>query len=101
MYLTTVNEQHVVPNVYDSNYDAFSKALVKSEFHGAKMTVIASCNASVVGQTGIVAMETKNTFKIVGQDNRIRSESDMQLTTILNEIISVPIFSYSKERIDF
>lgn len=77
MYLTTVNDQNVVPNVYDSNYDAFSKALVKSEFHGAKITVIASCNASVVGQTGIVAMETKNTFKIVGQDNRIRSESDL------------------------
>lgn len=74
MFLTTVNDQHVVPNVYDSNYDAFSKALVKSDFHGAKITVIASCNASVVGQTGIVAMETKNTFKIVGQDNRVRSK---------------------------
>lgn len=74
IYLTMVNERHTVPNVYDSNYDAFSKALVKSDFHGAKVTVIASCNASVVGHTGIVVMETKNTFKIVGPDNRIRSE---------------------------
>lgn len=76
MYLTMEEGQPVVPNVYDSNYDAFSKALVKSDFHGALVTVVASCNASVVGQTGIVAMETKNTFKIVGKDNRMRSKCD-------------------------
>lgn len=75
MYLTTMPDgRYVVPGVSDSNYDAFSKALVKSDFHGARITVIASCNATMVGQTGIVAMETKNTFKIVGQDNRVRSK---------------------------
>lgn len=63
-----------VPEVYNNKYDAFSKTLVKSDFHGAKVTVIASCNPSLVGQTGIVAMETKNTFKIVSEDNRVRSE---------------------------
>lgn len=62
-----------VPEVYDSNYDHFSKTLVKSDLHGAKITVECSSNPSLVGQTGIVAMETRNTFKIVGVDNRIRS----------------------------
>lgn len=62
-----------VPEVYDSKYDHFSKTLVKSDLHGAKITVECSCNPSLVGQTGIVAMETRNTFKIVGVDNRIRS----------------------------
>lgn len=62
-----------VPEVYDSNYDHFSKTLVKSDLHGAKLTIECSCNPSLVGQTGIVAMETRNTFKIVGIDNRIRS----------------------------
>lgn len=98
MYLTETNGQHAVPNVYDSNYDAFSKALVKSDFHGAKVTVIASCNASVVGQTGIVAMETKNTFKIVGQDDRIRSKWN-SLQKEIRTTKSEFIFSYSKDRI--
>ena len=62
-----------VPEVYESNYDHFSKTLVKSDLHGAKITVECSCNPSLVNQTGIVAMETRNTFKIVSADNRIRS----------------------------
>lgn len=74
IYLTDRNGQHMIPNVNDSNYDAFSKALVKSDFHGARVTVVASCNPSLVGQSGIVAMETRNTFIIVGIDDRIRSE---------------------------
>lgn len=68
------NGRLTVPEVYDNKYDAFSKTLVKSDFHGAKVMVIASCNPSLVGQTGIVAMETKNTFKIVSEDNRVRSK---------------------------
>lgn len=63
-----------VPEVHESTYDNFSKTLMKSDFHGAKITVESSCNPSLVGQTGIVAMETRNTFKIISQDNRIRSE---------------------------
>lgn len=62
-----------VPEVYENTYDAFSKTLIKSDLNGAKVTVIASCNPSLVGQTGIVAMETRNTFKIISVDNRIRS----------------------------
>lgn len=62
-----------VPEVHDNGYDAFSKTLIKSDLHGAKITVIASCNPSLVGQSGIVAMETRNTFKIVSHDNRTRS----------------------------
>lgn len=61
-----------VPEVHESNYDAFSKTLIKSDLHGAKVTVEASCNPSLVGQTGIVAMETRNTFKIISVDDRIR-----------------------------
>lgn len=64
-----------VPEVYESNYDSFSKTLVKSDLHGAKITVECSCNPSLVGQTGIVAMETRNTFKIISTDNRIRSKT--------------------------
>lgn len=62
-----------VPEVYESGYDAFSKTLIKSDLNGAKVSVVASCNPSLVGKTGIVAMETRNTFKIISEDNRLRS----------------------------
>lgn len=68
-----------VPEVHDNGYDAFSKTLIKSDLHGAKITVIASCNPSLVGQSGIVAMETRNTFKIVSHDNRTRSMNTLIL----------------------
>lgn len=63
------------PEVHEKSYDAFTKLLVKCDLHGAKIGVIASCNPSLVGQIGIVVMETRNTFKIVGTDNKTRSKS--------------------------
>lgn len=75
-YLKTSDDGSIVaPEVFEKSYEPFSKLLVKSDFHGAKITVIASCNPSLVNQTGIVAMETRNTFKIVSEDNRTRSKS--------------------------
>ena len=38
------------------------------------MTVIRSKCYSLVGISGIVAMETKNTFKLLGKDNIVRSK---------------------------
>lgn len=58
---------------YDPGYDNFSKLLIKSDFHGAIVTVIRSKCPGHVGASGIVAMDTKNTFKIVSADNRLRS----------------------------
>lgn len=78
-----------IPEVYDSNYDHFSKTLVKSDLHGAKITVECSCNPSLVGQTGIVAMETRNTFKIVGIDNRIRSMHVIHCVCFVQVVIIV------------
>lgn len=63
-----------VPEVHENAYDAFSKTLIKSDLHGAKVTVLASCNPSLVHHTGIIAMETRNTFKIISEDDKIRSE---------------------------
>lgn len=62
------------PSVEDSTYDAFSKVLVKSDFHGAIVTVVRSRCPSLVGTNGIVAMDTKNTFKVLGKDNKLRSK---------------------------
>lgn len=70
-----------VPEIHENIYDGFSKTLMKADLHGAKVTVIASCNPSLVGQTGIVAMETRNTFKIISHDDRIRSEFKSSLSS--------------------
>lgn len=64
----------IPPTVEDSSYDAFSKILVKSDFHGAIVTVTRSRCPSLVGVNGIVAMDTKNTFKVLGKDNKLRSK---------------------------
>lgn len=65
---------NIPPSVEESSYDNFSKTLVKSDFHGAIVTVTRSRCPSLVGVNGIVAMDTKNTFKVLGKDNKLRSK---------------------------
>lgn len=62
------------PEPHEPGYDNFAKLLVKSDFHGAVVRVVRSKCPGHVGTEGIVAMDTKNTFKVVGRDNRMRSE---------------------------
>ncbi|KAM7355382.1 ribonuclease P/MRP subunit POP4 [Cochliomyia hominivorax] len=62
-----------VPNVYDAGYDAFSKLLVKTDLHGAKMYVMQSKCPTLVGLSGIVVLDTKNVLKLLGKDDRIRT----------------------------
>lgn len=69
----SLNQTSILPDVSDANYDGFSKLLTKLDFHGARLTVTRSKCPSLVGSTGIVALDTKNTFKICSQDNRLRS----------------------------
>ena len=47
--------------------------LLKADYHGAMVTVSASKCPSLIGQTGIVVMETKNTFQIIRKDDKLRS----------------------------
>ena len=61
------------PEVHEAAYENFSKLLMKSDFHGSIVTVTRSKNPSLVGASGIVAMDTKGTFKILGRDNKLRS----------------------------
>lgn len=62
-----------VPEVYDTGYDAFSKLLVKTDLHGAKMYVTQSKCPTLVGLSGIVVLDTKNVLKLLGKDDRLRT----------------------------
>lgn len=44
-----------------------------SDFHGAYIKIIQAKNPSTIGIEGIVMQETEQTFRVISQDNRIRT----------------------------
>lgn len=68
-----LNENSKIPDISDIKYDNFSKLLVKTDLHGAKINVIKSHCPSYIGLNGIIILDTKNTFKIVSKDNKTRT----------------------------
>ncbi|KAJ8683211.1 hypothetical protein QAD02_019003, partial [Eretmocerus hayati] len=57
----------------NSNWENVNQRLIKADYHGAKITVIRSKCPSVIGIHGIVIQDTKNTFRLLGKDNVIRT----------------------------
>ncbi|KAL4234044.1 RNase P/RNase MRP complex subunit [Mactra antiquata] len=49
-----------------------NERLLKADYHGCMITVRKTKCPSLLGQSGIVLMETKNTFKIVTKDNKLK-----------------------------
>ncbi|XP_069684024.1 ribonuclease P protein subunit p29 [Periplaneta americana] len=54
-------------------WNQFSQLLMKADFHGAHLKVVRSVCSSLVGKSGIVVFDTKNTFKLIGTDNIVRT----------------------------
>lgn len=54
------------------NQVAAANKLLKADYHGAEITVIASRCPSLIGHKGIVVMETKQTFQIIKSDNTLK-----------------------------
>ena len=46
--------------------------LLKADYHGAIVIVSKSKTPSLIGQTGIILQETKNVFKIVTKENKVK-----------------------------
>ncbi|KAL4269223.1 Ribonuclease P protein subunit [Pleurotus pulmonarius] len=46
--------------------------LLKADFHGSIMTVKQSKNPCLIGVSGIVILESENTFKVITKDNRVK-----------------------------
>lgn len=61
-------------NPTSPNWENVNQQLIKADFHGAKISISRSRCPTLVGLTGIVIQDTKNSFKICGTDNVIRSK---------------------------
>lgn len=93
--VTATVEGGRAPEPHESGYDNFAKLLAKSDFHGAAVRVVRSKCPGHVGTEGIVAMDTKNTFKVVGRDNRMRSECVQNMEDGLRWLIVGPGFRFA------
>ncbi|EFN61413.1 Ribonuclease P protein subunit p29 [Camponotus floridanus] len=60
-------------NSNNPNWENVNQQLIKADFHGAKISIEKSKCPTLVGLTGIVIQDTKNTFRICGLDNVIRT----------------------------
>lgn len=56
-----------------SSQSDFQRVISKMEFQGSKMEVIASKCPTLVNHSGIVLLETRETFKIISKDDQIRT----------------------------
>lgn len=59
-------------NPADSNYENFTQHIMRADFHGAMITVFESKCASYVRVKGIIIVETKNIFRIISENNKVR-----------------------------
>ncbi|KAK3914013.1 Ribonuclease P protein subunit p29 [Frankliniella fusca] len=57
----------------DKQWSQVTLALYRADYHGAELEVTRSKCSSLRGIKGIVLMDTKNTFKMIGRDNIIRT----------------------------
>lgn len=63
-----------LPAVHDPGYENFSLLLMRADYNGAKVTVVRSRCSSLIGKTGILAMETKETLRVLQENNVLISE---------------------------
>ncbi|KAK6640722.1 hypothetical protein RUM44_012419 [Polyplax serrata] len=73
MQLDTLQEQKWKNSPDDPNFEMVAQKLYRADYHGAEMTVTRSNCYSLVGASGIVVMETKFCFKLLGKDNIVRT----------------------------
>lgn len=80
-YMENILSDHLgkeLPTVHDQGYENFSLLLMRADYNGAKVKVVRSRCSSLIGKTGILAMETKETLKVLQENNEVISEFLMQ-----------------------
>ena len=59
----------------ESAWENVNQKIMKADYHGAKISVIRSKCPSLVGIQGIILQDTRNTFRVIGEDDIIRSKT--------------------------
>ncbi|KAK0164993.1 hypothetical protein PV328_003553 [Microctonus aethiopoides] len=57
----------------DQRWEMINQRLMKADYHGAKISVIRSKCPSLIGITGLIVQDTKNTFRVISEDDTIRT----------------------------
>ncbi|XP_011297695.1 ribonuclease P protein subunit p29 [Fopius arisanus] len=57
----------------DARWEITNQKLMRADLHGAKVTVARSKCPSLVGIQGIILQDTRNTFRVIGKDDKIRT----------------------------
>jgi len=57
---------------FDINSKGTEEILLRADYHGCLMKVFQSKCPSYVGVTGIIMQDTKETFKIIDKQNKVR-----------------------------
>lgn len=79
-----------IPAVHDPGHDNFNLLLMKADYNGAMVRVVRSKCSSLIGKTGIIAMETKETLKILQEDNNLISELIGRRSKLPTYILCLP-----------
>ncbi|XP_076277006.1 ribonuclease P/MRP subunit POP4 [Lasioglossum baleicum] len=84
---------NIPSNSTDPNWENINQQLIKADFHGAEISIIGSKCPSLIGLSGIVIQDTKNIFRICGQDNIIRTiPKDVVLMNIHMKNVKLELF---------
>lgn len=69
-YISEVLElDNPIPELTSKAWENFTQTLYKADFHGCILKVIRSKCPSLVDKCGVCIMDTRNTFKIVSENN--------------------------------
>ena len=61
-----------------ANQDLLHQRIAKADYHGCLLMVTRSKCPSYIGAKGIVVLETKNTFQIICEDDKLKSKFSTQ-----------------------
>ena len=90
------NFSELPTNPLDNKWEIVNQKIMKADYHGAKISVIRSKCPSLVGIHGIVLQDTRNTFRIIGEDDQIRSKLYFSILYFLNNIDLINVLNKLK-----
>ncbi|XP_050537698.1 ribonuclease P protein subunit p29 isoform X2 [Daktulosphaira vitifoliae] len=86
------------------HWEQLATSLYKCDFHGALIKIISSKCCSYIGVSGVIVLETKYTFQIVGSDDKLKTVSkkgciyEIELEGFLFHIYGQHFITRSKDR---